>query len=103
MLCAVLSLSGLFACVESRETAREADPESPQETAAEHQPASDELLREAPETSSFGACCIDYTCPSPDFDTTGCKVGAGPSIREAFETCAAYCSVSCTSSGLYCY
>ena len=75
---------------------RAADPSPEPEIAAE--PATSDG-----ETSAvLGSCCIDYTCPSPDFSTTGCKTGSGPRIREAYDACNAACSVQCASSGLYC-
>jgi hypothetical protein len=93
ILCGLLSAISLFACVESKEPASEPAPQS--EPAAEPTPSDGEA-------SLAGGCCIDYTCPSPDFITTGCKVGAGPTIREAYEECNAACPVTCASSGLYC-
>ncbi|HWO24194.1 MAG TPA: hypothetical protein VNO30_35870, partial [Kofleriaceae bacterium] len=65
-------------------------------------PSGDELTADVPAPSTLSICCIDYTCPSPDFTTTGCKTGAGPSIREAFDACNDFCSATCASSGLYC-
>jgi hypothetical protein len=46
-------------------------------------------------------CCIDYSCPGTDIEFTGCKAGgSGPGA--AYRACESACSVSCTSSGLYC-
>jgi hypothetical protein len=92
MLCGALSLIGMFACAEPLPEA----PDPAPETAVEPAPG-DEAAG-----SLVGSCCIDYTCPSPDFETTGCKTGSGPSIREAYEACNAVCPVPCASSGLYC-
>jgi hypothetical protein len=90
LICCALSMVGLFACVEGREA--EPDPTS----------HGDELGGEVVEQSVAGGCCIDFTCPSPDFTTTGCKTGAGPRIREASDACNASCPTQCASSGLYC-
>jgi hypothetical protein len=90
ILCSALSLIGLFAGVASSQS----DP-SPEATA---KPATSD----SDTSSGVGLCCIEYTCPSPDFSTEGCKSGSGPSIREAYDACNNACNVQCASSGLYC-
>ena len=77
----VFALVPLFACMD----------------ASEDEPAPESSVEQAVTT-----CCIDYTCPDPDFSTTGCKTGAGPTIRQAYDACNAACDVQCQSSGLYC-
>lgn len=83
MACGVLSLFPLFACMQTSED----EPAPPPESTVE------QLVT---------TCCIDYSCPDPDFSTTGCRTGAGPTIREAYDACNAACDVQCQSSGLYC-
>lgn len=91
LLWSALSLMGLAACVEARESAPTPAPtEEPEAVEAE------------PEAELVGNCCIDYTCAANGYSTTGCKTGSGPSIREAFEECRDACPGGCTSSGLYC-
>jgi hypothetical protein len=84
MICGVFSLLPLFACMQASED----EPAPPPEESEVEQ--------------SISACCIDYTCPDPDYITTGCRTGAGPTIRQAYDECNAACPVQCQSSGLYC-
>lgn len=85
MACGVLSLFPLFACMEASED----EPAPETESSVEQQ-------------SATSVCCIDYYCPDPDFETTGCRTGAGPSINEAYHACNDVCDVQCQPSGLYC-
>jgi hypothetical protein len=85
MACGLLSLFPLFACLDTPEDVPAPDRESSVE-----------------QESSTSVCCIDYFCPDPDYMTTGCKTGAGPTIREAYLECNAACDVQCQPSGLYC-
>jgi hypothetical protein len=77
ILCGVLSLLGLSACLQPMPEA-EATIES-------------ELL----------VCCADWTCPPTGFETTGCTKSQ-TTISEARAACNAACSVPCTSPGAYC-
>jgi hypothetical protein len=87
VLCGVLSLMGVFACVDGR--APESDPE-------EAEPVTESTIE-----SALEVCCTDFTCVPTGFETSGCKGGI-PSIAQAYQACNAACAVSCASSGMYC-
>jgi hypothetical protein len=90
-VCGVLSMIGLFGCAASGGPDRGPASEAAVETV---------VSEDASELA--GGCCIDYYCGSLDVWWTGCKLGAGPSIREALDACNAACPELCASGGMYC-
>lgn len=92
LMCGVLSMIGLFACVESTEM----EPDPATGTAVERSDQDSEVPGEAPALLGDGICCIDYVCPTNGFETTGCKAGStGP--LPALLACKAACG------GMYCH
>ena len=92
MMCGVLALCGLFACVE--QPMPSSDPDNSSEVSESQIPGSI--------TEGVGSlCCIDYTCPTDGFETTGCKSGSsGPG--PAFRACQAHCGRICDAGEWTC-
>jgi hypothetical protein len=91
MLVGVMSLGGLFACV--------AQPAPPLSTSVEV--SDSEISGPAPELSGSTFCCIDYTCPTDGFETTGCKIG-GRGPGQAFTECRQHCGMVCHAGEWIC-
>ena len=99
LMCGVLSLIGLFACVESPE----AEPDPVAETATEISSQDSEIADEAPALLGGGICCIDYVCPTNGFEVTGCKSG-GTGPGSAFRACQQACGgMFCDAGEWFCY
>lgn len=87
MVCGLLSLIGLFACVESPEP--ESEPVSEVEISSDVDEGADEVLLLPPPG------CTTWTCPTTGFNRTGCTPLA---VKNAFLACEAVCSVGCDAS-----
>jgi hypothetical protein len=117
LMCGVLSLIGLFACVEppdpapAAETATELSTQDGELSTQDGELSTQdgelstqdgELADEAPALSGGGTCCIVYDCPTNGFSTIGCKSGSSGPGR-AFARCMQHCGgVACEAADFYC-